>query len=169
MLKPQDLVVALKLWTGRDQSWSYPSLAGSLGMSVASVHASVKRVVAAGFLPAGGLSARPNPESLREFLIHGARYAYPARPGEMTRGVPTAHGAEPLRNLMARSGEPDPVWPDPEGKARGPRLDPLYPSVPRAVATDAALYEILALLDAVRAGRARERQLAIRLLQERLR
>ena len=168
MLKPQDLLVALKLWTGRDQKWSYPSLALSLGMSVASVHAAVKGAAAAGFLPGGGLAARPNPDALLEFLVHGAPYVYPVRPGEMTRGVPTAHGAGPLRDLMARSGEPDPVWPDPEGKARGPRLDPLHPSVPRAVATDPALYEILALLDAVRAGRARERQLAIRLLKERL-
>lgn len=138
-------------------------------MSVATVHASVKRAVASGFLSGGGLNARPNPEPLREFLVHGARYAYPAaRPGEMTRGIPTVHGAEPLRRLMARSWQPDPVWPDPEGRARGPRLDPLHPSVPRAVAADAGLYEILAHLDAVRARRARERQLAIRLLQERL-
>jgi len=82
--------------------------------------------------------------------------------------MPTAHAASPLKGLIAQSDEPPPVWPHPEGAARGPRLDPLFPSVPGAASKDPALYELLALLDALRTGRARERQLAVRLLQERL-
>ena len=168
-LKPQDLLVALKLWVGRGERWTYPLLAVSLGMSVSEAHGSVKRAIAAGLLARGGLDARPNADALREFVIHGAKYAFPARPGELTRGMPTAHAAPPLKALLAQSDEPPPVWPHPEGSARGPRLDPLFPSVPGATSRDPALYELLALLDALRAGRARERQLAVRLLQERLR
>ena len=167
-LKPQDLLVALKLWVTQGQRWTYPLLATALGMSVSETHGSVKRAVAAGLLAGGGLDARPNADALREFVVHGARYAFPASPGGLTRGMPTAHAASPLKGLIAQSDEPPPVWPHPEGAARGPRLDPLFPSVPGAASKDPALYELLALLDALRTGRARERQLAVRLLQERL-
>ncbi|MFN7989083.1 MAG: hypothetical protein U0529_16540 [Thermoanaerobaculia bacterium] len=167
-LKPQDLLVALKLWTGRNQRWTYPLLATSLGMSVSEAHGAVKRAVAAGLLTGSGLDSPPNADGLREFVIHGVKYAFPARPGEMTRGMPTAHAASPLRALLVQADEPPPVWPHPEGSVRGQRLDPLFPSVPGAASKDPALYELLALLDALRAGRARERQLAARILAERL-
>ena len=58
-----------------------------------------------------------------------------------------------------------------EGKVRGYQFSPLYRTVPKAVALDNAsnaLYEVLALVDAIRYGRARERELAVKLLTERL-
>jgi hypothetical protein len=167
-LKPQDLLVALKLWTGRDLEWTYPRLARSLGMSVSETHGAAKRAIAAGLLPSGGLGVRPGAEALREFLVHGAKYSFPALRGEIARGVPTAHGAPPLKGLLAETSEPPPVWPHPKGPARGPSLAPIVPSAPGAALEDPALYELLALFDALRAGRARERQIASRLLEERL-
>lgn len=168
-LKPQDLLVALKLWAGQGRHWTYPLLASSLGMSVSETHGAAKRAVTAGLLASGGLGVRPNADALREFVIHGAKYSFPASLGELTRGMPTAHAASPLKALLVQSDEPPPVWPHSEGSARGPRLDPLFASVPGAASKDPALYELLALFDALRVGRARERQLAVRLLQERLR
>ncbi len=168
-LKPQDLLVALKLWVGRNQAWTYPLLARSLGISVSEAHGAVKRAVAAGLLPTGGLGARPRAESLREFLVHGAKYSFPALQGDLARGIPTAHAAPPLKELLADASEPPPVWPHPNGTARGPSLAPLFPSAPGAALEDPALYELLALFDALRAGRAREREMAARLLEERLR
>jgi hypothetical protein len=47
-------------------------------------------------------------------------------------------------------------------------LYPLYPTVPQAVRSDPALYENLALFDALRSGAARERQMATEMLIERL-
>jgi hypothetical protein len=44
----------------------------------------------------------------------------------------------------------------------------LYRSAPRAAQRDADLYECLALIDAIRGGRARERKLAEELLQKKL-
>jgi len=168
MLKPQDLLVVLKLWVGRGQAWTYQSLAEALGISVAEVHGAVKRARAARLLPDGPLSAPPLIMALREFLIHGAKYTFPAHPGAMTRGIPTAHAASPLKEEILPSSEPPPVWPHPEGTERGLALDPLYPSAPSAALADPALYELLALLDALRIGRARERQIAARLIEERL-
>ena len=43
---------------------------------------------------------------------------------------------------------------------------PLHPCVPGAALRDAALYELLALFDALRAGRARERGMAVTRLQK---
>ena len=61
------------------------------------------------------------------------------------------------------------MWPDPEGKVRGTTLDPLHKMVPAAVKKDPALYELLSLIDALRDGRVRERQIAERELISRLR
>jgi hypothetical protein len=137
-------------------------------MSVSEAHGAVKRAVRAGLLPPGGLGAKPGAGALREFLIHGAKYAFPAIRGEISRGIPTAHAASPLKDLIAESSEPPPVWPHPRGSIRGASLEPLFPSAPGAALRDSALYEVLALFDALRTGRARERQMAARLLEERL-
>ena len=51
---------------------------------------------------------------------------------------------------------------------RGMALIPLYPSAPLAALRSPALYENLALFDALRTGNARERALAERLFEERL-
>ena len=49
---------------------------------------------------------------------------------------------------------------------RGLSLAPLYPSVPEAALRDERLYIILSLFDALRAGRARERNAAEELLEK---
>lgn len=64
--------------------------------------------------------------------------------------------------------EPPPIWPDPEGEVRGIGFSPLAKSAPQAARLDPALYELLALVDAIRAGRARERDIAARELSKRL-
>jgi hypothetical protein len=51
---------------------------------------------------------------------------------------------------------------------RGNAFHPLYPTVPDAAKKNPALYELLVLFDAIRGGSARERALAIELLEERL-
>lgn len=82
--------------------------------------------------------------------------------------VETAHAVAPLRDALAPSTELPPVWPDPAGEVRGLAFSPLYSSAPRAARRDKTLYALLALVDAVRGGRARERKIALRMLDERL-
>jgi hypothetical protein len=103
-----------------------------------------------------------------EFLVHGIKYIFPAERGGLTRGLPTAHAAPPLRKHFAANDEPPPVWPEPEGTVRGEELEALYRSAPKAARSDQRLYELLALVDAVRGGRARERELAVKELRTRL-
>ena len=82
--------------------------------------------------------------------------------------MPIGYAAQPLRELIVQPDDPPPVWPDPEGQVRGYEFSPLYNSVPRACKIDLKLYELLALVDAIRDGRARERKIAIKEIQSRI-
>jgi hypothetical protein len=61
------------------------------------------------------------------------------------------------------------VWTFPEGPQRGVSLEPLYKTAPAAALRDPFFYELLALIDALREGRARERKLAEKELVARVR
>ncbi len=169
VLKPQDVVVLLKLVVLGKDKWTYQRLAVELSISQSEAHAGVRRAVAAGLMSdVTTASGRPIRAALLEFLIHGVKYAYPPQRGALTRGVPTGYAAPPLKEIIVAPGEPPPVWPDAEGPVRGYAFAPLYPSVPAAAKLDQKLYELLALVDAIRDGRARERELAVKELKLRL-
>ena len=168
VLKPQDLLVVLKLWVSEGQSLTYPALADALKMSISEVHGAVKRADAAGLLIEAKASARPNAGPLLEFLVHGVRYAFAPDRGGRTRGLPTGYAAPPLAEAFPPDEEPVPVWPHPMGVVRGESFSPIYKSAPEAALADRALYELLALVDAMRGGRVRERNLAKQILAERI-
>lgn len=166
ILKPQDVLFLLKLVVLDGPGSIFPAVPEALGLSKAEVHNSAKRVRNARLLPYD--SWNPLRKNLLEFLVHGVKYVFPARQGSETIGMPTAYAAPPLNARIASGGTALPVWPDPEGNARGQALYPLYPSAPQAARRDPALYELLALIDAIRVGNIREQQLAAALLEERL-
>jgi hypothetical protein len=165
-LKPQDIFIMLKLIALGQNQWSYSSLANDLFMSTSEVHAGIKRSVTARLM--GLDSGRPLKQSLEEFLIHGVKYAFPPDRGGLTRGVPTGYSAPPFRDLIIQPDEPPPVWPDPDGETRGYEFSPLYKSVPKAALKDPILYELLVIVDVIRDGRAREREIALKELKVRL-
>ena len=167
VLKPQDLVVALKLALNLHRDLVLANLADEMGMALSSLHGAVKRAELARLLSRATGSVRPIRPAILEFALHGARYAYPGQLGPMTRGIPTAIGGPVLRPYFEDSSE-SPVWPDPEGTVRGPGLLPLNSCVLKASKNDAALYEVLTLIDALRVGAARERKIASEELERRL-
>jgi len=144
-------------------------MAADLSMSPSEVHAALKRAQAARLIHGPDMNSQPNLSAIEEFLIHGVKYAFPAEHAGSTRGLPTSYAAAPLNRLIAAGKEPIPVWPHPEGKKRGIALSPLYKTVPYAALRDPALYEKLALVDALRDGRVRERKLAEQELKKLLR
>lgn len=150
----------------------YSEVASSLGLSRSEVHAAVGRCLAAKLMtriPHRVDSAvAANRTNLLEFLLHGVRYAYPVQPGGVTRGIPTGYAAPILREHFARTDTLPPVWPHPTGAVRGRAFEPLYPSVPTAAANDPSLYAAIALVDAIRGGSARDRELSERLLTQML-
>lgn len=169
-LRPQDVVILLKLGAHPAERFAQAVLAKELGMSAGEVSGGIGRVVAARLASRStSQGVKPIYAALEEFLIHGVRYAFPAEEKAMTRGMPTAWAASPLVDQLVAAGDaPPPVWPDPHGAVRGAAVQPLYRSVPQAARRDSALYELLALVDAIRIGRARERKLAASLLRSRL-
>lgn len=104
--------------------------------------------------------------ALLGFLQYGIRYVFPQQPGMLVRGIPTAHSAKPLSDLIQSSEHY--VWPSANGTVRGQAIETLYPGMVQAVDNDPLLYEMLALIDAIRVGKSREVNLAVDELNKRL-
>ena len=180
---PQDVLVILKLVANRNASKSatYAQMGKELSTSASQVFRAIQRAEEARLLnpptvsPPPGSSEDesavrlwPNIGNLKEFLIHGVKYVFPVKRGGPTRGIPTAEAALPLVEHFSQDFALPPVWPDPNGTIRGIEFSPLHKSVPQAALRDQPLYELLALVDAIREGRAREREIAIRELTARI-
>ena len=168
-LKPQDLVVAFKLVTMGSERVPYSELGRRLGLSQFEAHAATKRLVAARLANDVGGDITPIMATLKNFIFYGAPYCFPPVRGELTIGLPTAYGVSPMKEKVLFADQNPPVWPSAEGTVRGMTLLPLYEKVPIAALEDKALYELLALFDALRIGQKREQEMAIGLLEERLR
>ena len=153
-IRPGDIPIALRLVTHPGDQ--YEDLAAAFSSSTSSAHRAVARLEQAGLLIPG--ERQVNREALKEFLVHGARYAFPPVRGPETRGVPTAWSAPSLEGELPRG--PMVVWPSADGSARGEALVPLSDKVPDAARSDPWLHEMLALVDAIRVGQARDRRLA---------
>jgi predicted nucleotidyltransferase len=167
-LKPQDVLFLLKLVTLGRKTWSFNKIAVELGMSPSEVHAAAQRALAARLAIKENNNIWPNICNLEEFLLHGIQYVFIPERGALNRGMPTTYAATPMESNFSGVNEPPPVWPDPEGEVRGESFSPLYKSAPVASKNDPKLYQLLALVDAIRGGRARERDYAKRELKKRL-
>ena len=166
-LKPQDILVLLKLITGySDKAWRYSDLAVDLQMSQSEVHSAIHRAQLCKLYDP--LTKRPIRSNLLEFLVSGIKYAFFAEPGKITVGIPTAHSAPPLNKAIVSGKDDNYVWPSRSGKVKGSAIEPLYPVVPLACVKDEELYKFMALIDALRVGRAREKDLAKKILGEKL-
>ncbi len=163
-MRPHDIVILLKIAAKGSQNWLMKDLAIELGISASEVSESINRSVQAGLLAKD--KKRVMKAALLEFLQYGLPYVFPQQPGALVRGIPTAHSAPPL-NKFIESNELY-VWPSAKGNARGQAIEPLYSSVVTAIEKDRLLYELLALVDALRVGRVREKQFAMEELTKRL-
>jgi hypothetical protein len=177
-LRPQDVVLVLKLVAANSAAWTFSKLGKELFMSTSHAFESALRAQTSNLLSiskappspprARGVLFEPRRSNLKEFLIHGVKYAFPVEHGGVTRGISTAEGVSPLSEHFPERSTLLPVWPYAEGPVRGIAFSPLYKNVPQAALRDPKLYELLALLDAIRDGRAREREIAIHELTARI-
>lgn len=170
-IKPQDIVVLAKLIAHLDNNeWSQNSIANELCLSPSQVNSAFKRLVIAGLLTPYSPPAKPTPiiQACEEFFIHGLKYVLPAKLGEIVRGIPTSYAAPSFQGEISFGSDAIPVWPYGKGNERGVALKPLYSSVPESIQEhpDPLFYDLLSLLDAIRSGRAREKQIASRILSE---
>ncbi len=141
-------------------------IALSIGLSPSETNAAIRRLEKSGLF--SSMTGKPVRSAMEEFLIHGVKYCFPATLGTIDRGIPTSHSALPLSNQLIGGDDQIYVWPYADGNVKGVSIDPLYKSVPKAALQDQNLYECLALIDALRIGKAREKNLATDLLIERI-
>ena len=163
-MRPQDIVILLKIAAKGKQDWFMKDLSKELGISQSEVSESLNRSMLAGLLAAN--KHRLMKAALLEFLQYGFRYVYPQKPGAIVRGLATAHSAYPLRHEI--SSKEHYVWSWAKGNDRGQSIEPLHRAVPEACMKDQQLYELLALTDAIRLGKAREQKLAFEELRKRI-
>lgn len=165
MLKGQDIVVFVEL-LAVEPDWTIRGLGDAVGLAAGPVHRSLGRLAESGLYDAR--RRRVIVGATEEFLLHGLRFVFPARPQGEVRGDATAWAASPLKELLASSDPLPPVWPAADGSVRGLALEPLHPGAVFAARRNTATAERLALLDAIRAGDARVRGLAAEQLRLRL-
>jgi len=152
------------------ESYSVRALAHVTGISKSQVSLALQRCINVGLARRDRKLGVPrtNTKALFEFVVYGLRYVFPARLGTVTRGIATSLSAPVFEGQLMSTGEFVPVWSDARGKSKGQAVEPLFKTATYAVRRDAELYALLALVDAIRLGQPRERNMAIELLQHRL-
>lgn len=163
-MRPQDIVVLLKIIALKNEEWYYLDLAYKLKISQSEVSEALNRCKIAGLIDSKKRKVHIN--SFIEFLIYGLKYVFPAEPGKIVKGIPTAHSAPPI-NKHISEGADIYVWPYAKGTMRGQAIEPLYKTIP-AIIKDELFYELLAIVDTIRVGRAREIKIAIDELKKRI-
>lgn len=152
------------------QPYSVRALALETGISKSQISLSLQRCFDVGLAIRDRKQGVPraNAKGLFEFIAYGLRYVFPASLGPVTRGIATSLGAPVLEGLLMSAGELVPVWADAKGDTKGQAVEPLFASVTYAIRRDDELYALLALVDAIRLGQPRERNLAIKMIRQRL-
>src|SRR3989338_555975 len=165
-IKPQDILILLKilLWEDRPK-WKSIDLAQELGLSPFEISVGLNRCLSSHFLDASKRKLMKS--AFLEFILHGLKYVYPVQPGPVCRGIPTSHSAPPLAKKIVSNKDDQYVWPDSEGTMRGEAIEPIYKTAPLAAKNDPQMYELHALVDAIRMGRAREQAVASNELKKR--
>lgn len=162
-----DILIAFLLTSEPEHRWEFAEIGAALHVGSATAHRAVGRLERSGLVDASSRQVRRL--ALEEFVCHGLRYVFPAELGAPSLGVPTAHSAPVMASRVASRSSEVIVWPSELGQARGASLTPLHPSAAAVALERPLLYELLALADVLRLGRAREVQIARESLSRRLR
>ncbi len=163
-MRPQDIVVLLKILALKHDEWYNADLAQYLKISPSEISEVLNRCKIAGLVDTK--KRKVNINSFSEFIIYGLKYVFPVEPGAMVKGIPTAHSASPIKEHI-KSNEVY-VWTYSKGTHRGQAIEPLYKTIPEVVQKDQSFYELLTIVDTIRVGRVREIKIAIEELNKRL-
>ncbi len=101
-MRPHDIVILLKIVSKGSNNFHLKDIAQELYISPGEISESIHRSTLAGFI-SGNMQIMKS--AFMEFLVHGLKYVFPQKPGEIVRGIGTAHSAQPL-NSMIVSDEP---------------------------------------------------------------
>lgn len=157
-MRPQDIIILLKIITTDKNDWQYRDLSADLHISISEISESLHRSHIAGLIDE--TRRRVHRQSLMEFIEHGLHYVFPQVPGTLVTGMPTGHSHDFFKNQF--ESEIIYVWPDENGSKRGLAINPLNKSVTAAARKDEQLYKLLACIDVIRIGRPREIKIALK-------
>ena len=164
-MRPQDVVVLLKILAYGKSPWTLPEMSDALQISLSEVSNALERNRIAGLVNQS--KRRANVLALRNFLVYGLKYVFPPQVGTSVRGILTAHSASPIKEHIT-SGNDNYVWPYYKGTKRGFSIVPLCESIPKFIENDPQLYEYLVIADTLRVGKTREIEIAIEELDRRI-
>ncbi len=170
MLQAVDCVLLFKLMAQKENEMTHRELAEDLFLSRATISVGLRRLLQSGLVRSEIETNKllPVMAAAEEFIFHGLKYVFPVEVGKFTKGIATGIAAPVFEGKLVLGNDPIFVWPYEHGKVKGLALKPLSPNVPKAVASseDRKFYDLLALVDAMRQGRARERNMAVELFKE---
>lgn len=155
-MRPQDIVILLKITTMHSDDWQLKDIASSLYISNSAISESLERSVYANLIDFEKRKVYRG--NLLDFLIHGMKYVFPAQVGILTRGVPTAYSHPFMQSFF--NSEQAYIWPASFGSVLGQAIEPFYANQVKAIEEDEELYLLLALLDVIRVGKLREKAVA---------
>ncbi len=164
-MKPQDIALLLFIAQYCEGRYRVLALADALKISQSEVSEALNRCRIARLLDSDEKIVYRN--NLYEFIIYGLKYVFPVEPGTIVRGIATAHSGPPLNKLIVSNAEKY-VWSRSNGDSQGISIVPLYKTLPAVAEDYPEFYELLCLVDACRIGRAREVNLARKILKEKL-
>jgi hypothetical protein len=162
-LKPQDVLLLLKIIVSKNGSWRIIDLAHDLEISPSEITHGLERLKLSGLIDSE--KRTPFKSAALEFLIHGLKYVFPAQMGTISKGIPTAHSFYLNKKFVSDMNY---VWESDRGEIKGISISPLYESAPNAAKKDEKLHRLLALIDSLRIGKAREQNYAREQLEKEL-
>ena len=164
-LRPQDIMIAL--WIAVEDQPSVKNISANLKISLGDVSNGITRLQFARLIQRQGRDRKCNTSNLFEFVVHGVKYCFPGILGAPARGIPTAWGHSFFSSKIRSDSSP--VYSSLNGKHYGPEISPLYKSLPLACEESEVVYQITAIVDCLRIGKARDISLAENQLKKYLR
>lgn len=163
-MRPQDVALLLAIASLKDKPWQQKNLSEMTGISKGEVSESLNRSAFGGLLSINKSSVHKL--AFFDLLEFGLKHIFPVHPGKEVKGVPTAISASPLNKMIMSNVQF--VWPSENGNVVGFAIESLYKTLPEFAVNHQDFYELLALTDALRFGRNRERQIAMKELKHRI-
>ena len=163
---PQDVALLLKLVANADREWKQIELAVELGLPQGEIAKALKRLNRVNLLD----HKKPIKSLVKEFITYSVKFNFPGTIGPICKGVPTSISFSNVRkDVVAGKGvENTFVIPSPLGKALGQSVEPLYKNLSEAVLKDPKFHEMIANLDMLRVGKAREKKIALKYFEKKL-
>lgn len=156
---------------------SVRNLGNSLGVSKSEVSSSLKRCINSKLLTFNEVKLERlnnlnsfdwviNTKALFKVIQYAFPYFYPIEQTGMTYGLKTGFSAPILSDKLISGGEIPYIWATEQGNTFGLGIEPIYKSVPFASKHDEYVYSCFALIDALRAGQPREKNIALDMLEQ---